>query len=66
MKKERKDVETTMNKSAGLIGLGAMGAGIAATLRRAGYHMHVCDARPGAATTFAAEGGTAHATPADV
>ncbi|HYP85576.1 L-threonate dehydrogenase [Variovorax sp.] len=51
---------------AGLIGLGAMGAGIAATLRRAGYHLHVCDARPGAAAAFAADGGTAHDTPAQV
>jgi putative dehydrogenase len=53
-------------KTAGLIGLGAMGAGIAATLRRAGYHLHVCDARPGAAAAFAAEGGSAHEHPAQV
>jgi len=51
----------------GLIGLGAMGAGIAATLRRNGYHLHVCDARAGAAQAFAADGGgTAHDTPAEV
>ncbi|MDM0044670.1 NAD(P)-dependent oxidoreductase [Variovorax dokdonensis] len=56
----------TRSTSAGLIGLGAMGAGIAATLRRAGYDLHVCDARPGAAEAFAAEGGTAHANPAEV
>jgi 3-hydroxyisobutyrate dehydrogenase len=49
---------------AGVIGLGAMGAGMAASLRRAGYHVHVCDARPGAAEAFAAAGGSAHATPA--
>ena len=53
-------------KTAGLIGLGAMGAGIAVTLRRAGYHLHVCDARPGAAAAFAAEGGSAHDSPAQV
>ena len=53
-------------KTAGLIGLGAMGAGIAATLRRAGYHLHVCDARPGAAAAFAAQGGSAHDNPAQV
>ena len=53
-------------KTAGLIGLGAMGAGIAATLRRAGYQLHVCDARPGAAAAFAAEGGSAHDSPAQV
>jgi len=54
-----------MNK-AGLIGLGAMGAGIAATLRDRGYEMHVCDARPGAALRFAESGGKAWGTPAQV
>jgi len=54
-----------MNR-AGLIGLGAMGAGIAATLRDRGYEMHVCDARPGAAVRFAEAGGVAWATPAQV
>ena len=42
-------------KTAGLIGLGAMGAGIVATLRADGYQMHVCDARPEAAPAFAAQ-----------
>ncbi len=54
------------NKPVGLIGLGAMGAGIAATLRRAGYHLHVCDARREAAAAFASDGGTAHESPAQV
>ncbi|HEY2256519.1 MAG TPA: L-threonate dehydrogenase [Variovorax sp.] len=54
-----------MNK-AGLIGLGAMGAGIAGTLRERGYEMHVCDVRPGAALRFAEGGGVAWATPAQV
>ena len=54
-----------MNK-AGLIGLGAMGSGIAATLRAKGYDMHVCDARAGVAADFAAAGGVACASPADV
>ncbi|VTU41056.1 2-(hydroxymethyl)glutarate dehydrogenase [Variovorax sp. PBS-H4] len=53
-------------KKAGLVGLGAMGAGIAATLRGKGYEMHVCDARPGAAIAFAEQGGVAWATPAQV
>ena len=53
-------------KKAGLIGLGAMGAGIAATLRDKGYEMHVCDVRPGAASDFANKGGIAHDTPAQV
>jgi putative dehydrogenase len=55
-----------MKQTAGLIGLGAMGAGIAATLRAKGYDMHVCDARPQAAASFAAQGGVACGTPADV
>jgi len=43
----------------GVIGLGAMGAGMAGTLRRAGADVHVCDVRAGVAAAFAAEGGTA-------
>jgi putative dehydrogenase len=50
----------------GVIGLGAMGRGMAASLRRAGYHVHVCDVRAEAAQAFAAEGGTACASPAAV
>ncbi|MBP6895742.1 MULTISPECIES: L-threonate dehydrogenase [Burkholderiales] len=49
----------------GLIGLGAMGAGIATTLRRQGHELRVCDAQPGRAQDFAAEGGLACATPAE-
>ena len=43
----------------GVIGLGAMGAGMAGSLRRAGCDLHVCDVRDGVAAAFAAEGGTA-------
>lgn len=50
----------------GLIGLGAMGSGMAQSLRRAGCEVHACDARPGAAEAFAASGGVACASPADV
>ncbi|KAB7575675.1 NAD(P)-dependent oxidoreductase, partial [Verminephrobacter sp. Larva24] len=46
-------------KKAGIVGLGAMGAGIAQTLRANGYAVHVCDLRPGVATAFAAQGGVA-------
>ena len=52
--------------SVGVIGLGAMGSGMAASLRRAGHRVHVCDARPGVAQAFAAEGGVACATPAEL
>lgn len=50
----------------GVIGLGAMGRGMAGSLRRAGYAVHVCDVRPEAAAAFAAEGGHACADPAEV
>ena len=43
----------------GIIGLGAMGGGMAKSLRRAGYDLHVFDVRPGAAEAFANDGGTA-------
>ena len=50
----------------GIIGLGAMGHGMAASLRRAGYRVHVCDVRLEAAQAFAAGGGVACATPAEL
>ncbi len=49
----------------GLIGLGAMGRGMAGSLRRKGYALRVCDAREGVAQEFAREGGVACATPAE-
>jgi 3-hydroxyisobutyrate dehydrogenase len=54
------------NGKIGIIGLGAMGLGMAQSLRRAGYTVHACDARPGAAQAFASEGGVACAHPAEV
>ncbi len=50
----------------GLIGLGAMGAGMAASLRRAGFAPQVFDIRPGVADAFAREGGTACASVAEL
>jgi len=44
----------------GLIGLGAMGSGMAASLRRAGNTVHVLDVRRDVAAAFAADGGVAH------
>ena len=41
----------------GLIGLGPMGMGMANSLRRAGYSVHVFDVRREVAEAFAAEGG---------
>ena len=57
---------TATPRAVGVIGLGAMGAGMAQSLRRAGHHVHVHDIRPEAAAAFAAEGGTACATLADM
>ena len=46
----------------GVVGLGAMGAGMAQSLRRAGFDLHVYDVRPGVAQAFVAEGGVASAS----
>jgi putative dehydrogenase len=50
----------------GVIGLGAMGLGVARSLRRAGFRVHVCDVRAEAAQGFAAEGGLACDSPASI
>jgi 3-hydroxyisobutyrate dehydrogenase len=55
-----------MGRNVGLIGLGAMGAGMAASLRRAGHTVHVCDVRPGVAQAFVRDGGVACAHPAEI
>ena len=55
-----------MTKKIGLVGLGAMGSGMAASLRRAGHAVHVFDVRPGVAEAFARDGGTACATLAEL
>ena len=46
-------------QNAGLIGLGAMGSGMAASLRRAGHKVHVYDVRADVARAFAQGGGVA-------
>ena len=50
----------------GVVGLGAMGAGMAGSLRRAGADVHVCDVRDGVAAAFAEQGGRACATVAEL
>jgi 3-hydroxyisobutyrate dehydrogenase len=50
----------------GLIGLGAMGMGMAMSLRRAGYSVQVFDLRREVAEAFAVEGGVACDSPAEV
>ncbi|MEO5607580.1 MAG: L-threonate dehydrogenase [Polaromonas sp.] len=53
-------------KNVGVIGLGAMGRGIAQTLRSAGYLVHACDVRAQAVEEFAAEGGVGCSSPAQL
>jgi putative dehydrogenase len=55
-----------MQKNVGVIGLGAMGAGLAGSLRRAGWQVHAVDARSGVAQAFAAQGGVACASAAEL
>nr|WP_312477344.1 L-threonate dehydrogenase [Achromobacter ruhlandii] len=53
-------------RAVGVIGLGAMGAGIAQSLRRGGCRVHAYDIRPGVAAAFAEQGGVACETLADM
>ncbi len=53
-------------KPIGLVGLGAMGLGMAKSLRRAGYNVHVFDIRGEVAEGFAAEGGVVCSSPAEM
>jgi L-threonate 2-dehydrogenase len=53
-------------KCVGLIGLGAMGMGMANSLRRAGYRVHVFDIRREVMEAFAVQGGVACHSPAEV
>jgi 3-hydroxyisobutyrate dehydrogenase len=55
-----------MAKNVGVIGLGAMGLGVARSLLRAGFRTHACDVRHEVLAAFAAEGGIACATPAEL
>ncbi|MBK5207122.1 MAG: NAD(P)-dependent oxidoreductase [Polaromonas sp.] len=55
-----------MTSNVGVIGLGAMGGGMARSLRRHGCQVHVFDVRAEVAQAFAAEGGVACASPAEL
>ena len=55
-----------MTCTAGVIGLGAMGSGMAASLRRHGYRVNVFDVRTEVAQAFAIQGGTVCASPAEL
>ncbi|GAB3383516.1 L-threonate dehydrogenase [Amycolatopsis echigonensis] len=54
--------DTAARPRVGVVGLGAMGRGMASSLRTAGFEIGVVDARPGVADEFAAGGGTAYRT----
>jgi len=58
--------EYRMKTVAGVIGLGAMGSGMARTLRRAAYPVHVFDVRSDVTRAFAADGGVACTSPAEL
>ena len=50
----------------GVIGLGAMGMGVAQSLVRGGFEVHVCDMRPEAVQKIVDAGGAGHSSPADL
>ncbi len=55
-----------MSRQVGVIGLGAMGLGVARSLLRASFRVHACDLREDVLAAFAAEGGVPCATPAEL
>ena len=55
-----------MSRNIGVIGLGAMGIGVAQSLLRAGFNVHGCDVRQTVLDAFAAQGGVACADPAEL
>ncbi|GJD92131.1 L-threonate dehydrogenase [Methylobacterium hispanicum] len=57
-------MSTTQTGRAAVIGLGSMGAGMAASLLRAGFSVAACDVNPEAVARFQAAGGRGAATPA--
>ncbi|MCG5073163.1 L-threonate dehydrogenase [Paraburkholderia tagetis] len=55
-----------MSRNVGVIGLGAMGMGVARSLLRGGFNVHACDVRRETLDQFVAHGGKACASPADL
>ncbi len=55
-----------MESNVGVIGLGAMGSGMAGSLRRSGRKVRVFDVRPEASAAFARDGGVACASAAEL
>jgi putative dehydrogenase len=59
-------MNTKTGMNVGVVGLGAMGSGMAQSLRRAGYRVHVFDVREAVAQAFANDGGVACGSPAEL
>ncbi len=57
-------MNTAVKKPVGVVGLGAMGMGVAMSLVRAGFEVHACDVRPEAVQKVVDAGGIAAASPA--
>jgi putative dehydrogenase len=55
-----------MSRHVGVIGLGAMGMGVARSLLRAGFQVHACDLRSEILQAFVAAGGVGCASPAEL
>lgn len=55
-----------MSLNVGVIGLGAMGSGMARSLRRGGFHVHVYDMRNSVAQEFVKDGGVLCESPAEL
>ncbi|MET8816306.1 L-threonate dehydrogenase [Streptomyces sp. NPDC004549] len=60
------DQQRSARPRVGVVGLGAMGLGMARSLRSAGYEVGVHDLRSDVAAEFAREGGTAFSTPGEL
>ena len=57
-------MNTTVKKPVGVVGLGAMGMGVAMSLLREGFEVHACDVRPEAVQKVVDAGAIAAASPA--
>ena len=57
-------MNAAVKKPVGVVGLGAMGMGVAMSLVRAGFEVHACDVRPEAVQKVVDAGGIAAASPA--
>nr|WP_288500020.1 L-threonate dehydrogenase [uncultured Pseudomonas sp.] len=65
-RRQRPRMTAMTQSNVGVIGLGAMGLGIARSLLRNGFKVHACDVRNEVVQAFASEGGVACASPAEM